>query len=499
MARVVCVWFPTWPTDRLRRRPDAPPANRPLVTAAREGSRRVVVAADAAARSAGLVPGMTVALAQAMSPGLTVVEADPAGDAAALERLAAWCLRYSPVVAADPPDGIVIDIAGADHLLGGEAAALDDICARLTAAGLTVKTALADTWAAAWGLARFGPAGTISSVREAFASLASLPVAALRLDVETVADLRRLGFDTVAELAAAHRPSLALRFGPALTRRLDQARGTACEPIQPVRPPEMPERRLSFADPLMHANGLWIALTKLAGALCADLEAAALAARRLDMLFHRVDGASAALRAGASQGTRDLTHIVRLFGEKLETIDPGFGIEAASLAATRTEQFAARQLAVRDIDENARPELGPLVDLIANRIGSKRLYRVAPVESDIPERTEHRVAALSPTLGLSWHDGPRPTVMLNPPEPVQVIALLPDHPPRFFIWRGRRTIIARADGPERVHGEWWRADDEMWLVRDYYRVEGTDGLRYWLFRAGDGMTEMRWYIQGAFG
>jgi protein ImuB len=445
------------------------------------------------------VPGLTVALAQAMSPGLTVVEADPAGDAAALERLAAWCLRYSPVVAADAPDGIVIDIAGADHLLGGEAAALDDICAQLTAAGLTVKTALADTWAAAWGLARFGPAETISPVREAFASLASLPVAALRLDAETVADLRGLGFDTVAELAAAHRPSLALRFGPALTRRLDQARGLASEPIQPVRPPEIPEKRLAFADPLMHANGLRIALAKLAGMLCADLEARGVAARRLDMLFYRVDGANAALRVGASQGTRDPAHFVQLFGEKLETINPGFGIEVASLAATRTEPFATRQFAIRGAGDTAEPELGPLVDRIANRIGPGRLYRVTPIESDIPERSERRVAALSPPLGRSWHDDPRPALMLTTPEQVDVVALLPDHPPRFFIWRGRRTTIARADGPERVHGEWWRADDEMWLVRDYYRVEGTDGLRYWLLRASDGMAEMRWFIQGAFG
>jgi protein ImuB len=465
----------------------------------REGSRRLVAAADHVAQAAGLTAGMTVALAQAMVPGLSVVEADPTGDAAGLERLAAWCLRYSPVAAPDPLDGIVIDVAGAAHLHGGETALVADILARLAAAGFAARAALADTWAAAWGLARFAPSGTISPQGESFAALEPLPVAALRLDPETVSRLRRLGFDTVFELTAAHRPSLALRFGPALTHRLDQARGAAGDPIEPIRAPEIPHTRLAFTDPLMHAGGLRIALTKLADALCADLDDTALAARRLDLVFHRVDGATAALRVGASQGTRDPAHIVRLFGERLDTIDPGFGIEAASLAATRTEPFTARQFTLRDRAEEVEPELGPLVDRIANRIGARRLYRVVPVESDIPERTERRVAALSPAHCLSWSEGPRPALVLTPPEPVEVVALLPDHPPRFFIWRGRRTAIARADGPERVHGEWWRADDEIWLTRDYFRVEGTDGLRYWLFRAGDGTADMRWYIQGAFG
>jgi protein ImuB len=442
---------------------------------------------------------MTVALSQAMVPGLSVVEADPASDAAALERFAAWCLRYSPIVAADLPDGIVIDVTGAAHLQGGEADLLQDVLTRLASAGFAARAALADTWATAWGLARFGSAGLIAPEGKAFASLAPLPIAALRLDAETLASLRQLGFDRVAELAEAHRSSLALRFGTALTRRLDQARGFASEPIAPVRPPEIPHTRLAFVDPLMHAGGLRIALTKLAHALCSNLEKAGLAARRLDLFFHRVDGASAALRVGAAQGTRDAGHIVRLFGERLDTIDPGFGIEAASLAATRTEPFAARQLTVRDVDEHGEPEISELVDRIVNRIGPKRLYRVVPVESDIPERSERRVPALSPALDVAWDERPRPALMLDPPEPVEVIALLPDHPPRVFIWRGQRTSIARADGPERVHGEWWRADEEMWLVRDYYRIESTDGLRYWLFRAGDGTTEMRWFIQGAFG
>lgn len=474
-----------------------PPLDKPLIVAARDGARRLVVAADQAAQSLGVRAGCTVALAQAMTPGLTVVVADPEGDAAALDRLAAWALRYAPIVAADPPDGFVIDITGAAHLFGGEAELVADLTDRLAKAGVDARAAVADTSSAAWGLARFAAPSTIALAGDAAAAMAALPIAALRLDPAIVAALRRVGFDTVRELADAPRPSLAVRFGAMPTRRLDQAFGRLPEPIDPITPPTTPHARLAFPDPLMHGGGLAIALEKLAERLCAALETAGLGARRLDLRFHRVDGHVAALRVGASRSTRDAAHIVRLFGERLDRIDPGFGIEAAVLAASWTEPLEARQIGAHASDEAAERGLAVLVDRLVNRIGEHGVYRLTPVESDIPERSLRPVPAMSPPLGRSWNDGPRPSRMLNPPEPVEATALLPDHPPAVFTWRGRRRRVRRADGPERVHGEWWRADREVWLARDYFRVEDEDGQRYWLFRVTDA-EQVRWFIQGVF-
>ena len=129
MTRVVSLFLPSWSTDRLRRKAGdaAPPAEAPLVLIGRDGNRRVVLAADAAARAAGLRVGMPVTKAQVLAPGLIVQDADPVGDAEALDRLAAWLLRYAPVVAPDPPDGIIIDSTGADHLHGGEEAMLETL------------------------------------------------------------------------------------------------------------------------------------------------------------------------------------------------------------------------------------------------------------------------------------------------------------------------------------------------------------------------------------
>jgi len=110
----------------------APPPDAPLVLVGRDGRKRMVLAADAAAQGLGLHPGMAVAKAQALVAELTVMDADRDADDLALDRLALWALRrYAPIVAPDPPDGLMIDIAGASHLKGGEAALLDDLTGRL--------------------------------------------------------------------------------------------------------------------------------------------------------------------------------------------------------------------------------------------------------------------------------------------------------------------------------------------------------------------------------
>lgn len=499
MKRVVCVWLPTWPTDRLRRSAGAQPPASPIIVAERKASRRVVVAADVAAQALGIRLGMTVALAQATTPGLTVVEADAQADAAALEKLAVWALRYSPLVAADAPDGLVLDITGASHLFGGEATLLADLGERLARAGIAARMAIAETWAAAWGLARFAP-GTITANGQGLEAVAHLPVSALRVDPDLVAALRALGFDTVGELADAPRSSLALRFGSVLTGHLDRIASRTAEGFEPVLPPTIPHARLAFAEPLGHLGGLEVALKQLAADLCDGLEREDLGAQRIDLRFHRVDGNVAALRVGASRATRDPQHIVRLFGTKLETIDPGFGVEAAVLAATQAEPLEARQVSACFSGEQngGTADLAALVDRITARIGEGQVYRAAPAESDVPERGVTLVSPLEEATGRSWDQGPRPQRLLDPPEPVEVTALLPDHPPALYVWQGRRMRVTAADGPECVAGEWWLSDAEIFSSRDYFRVEDESGGRAWLFRANASGAAARWFIQGVF-
>ncbi|MBB3997480.1 Y-family DNA polymerase [Aureimonas pseudogalii] len=506
MARVVSLYLPRWPTDRLRRKSPgaAPPADTPLVLVGRDGNRRVVVAADRLAEAAGLSVGMPATKAQALVPGLAVIDADAAGDADALERLAVWALRFSPLVAADPPDGIVVDTTGTDHLHGGEEALLRSLVDRFTASGIEARAAIADTWGAANAAARHaGAAMVIVEPGHAREALSGLRLAALRLEPRLLSDLHVLGFATVGDVAAQPRAPLTLRFGPQLGRRLDQAFGVLPEPLDPVRSPDLVEVRRVFGEPIAAAETIARYTGKLVADLVAALELKGLGARRLDLLMERVDNVRQVIRIGTSQPERDLRRLTRLLTARIETIDPGFGIEVMSLAATLAEPLVASQV-VSSLVEEPEANVSGLIDILANRIGERRLYRFAPQASDVPERSVVRVEPLSLDDGASWVDHwPRPSRLLPRPEPVETMALLPDHPPVWFSWRGQRRRVRRADGPERVFGEWWKRDAELATVRDYFRVEDDAGERYWIFRAGDGehpeTGSHRWFLHGIFG
>ncbi|MCS6930740.1 MAG: DNA polymerase Y family protein [Acetobacteraceae bacterium] len=513
MRRVVSLWLPSWPTDRLRRSRDgrspeghgAPPDEAPLVTQGHDGRRMAVAAANPAALRLGLRPGMALAQARSMVPGLRIVPADPEGDARALRDLAVWCLRYSPLTAADPPDGIWIDATGCAHLQGGEAALLADMLERLRRAGIAARAALADTPGAAAALARHGetPATIVPPGGQAEA-LAPLPVAALRLPAEMEQGLRRLGFERIGQLVAAPRPPLARRFGATLTRRLDQALGHAPEPITPVVPPEAVQEALAFPEPLLTAPALRTAIERLAAGVCAALARRCLGARRLALLFERVDNRAQVIRLGTARPSREPGHLARLLGERLDTVDPGFGIGAMRLIVTLAEPFAAEQGSVPLPDAAAPgPDLAPLVDRLVARFGEGRVFRIEPVESDVPERSAERTAPLARPVRRCWPPHlPRPVRLLTPPQPVEAVSALPDSPPAAFTWRRTRHRVRRADGPERIAGEWWRRDAEWRALRDYWVVEDEAGQRFWLYRRGDGSDpatgDLSWFLHGMF-
>ncbi len=556
MRRVISVWLPTWPTDRLRKQAqagfDALPAEAPLVTAAHDGSRQAVAAVDGRARALGVRPGMALAQAQALVPGLVIRPAQPEADEAGLRRLAAWCPRYTPLVAPDPPDGLWLDITGCAHLhqgglcppwnpppratplepirLGrarpqtslrgpgddcplagvqgaeppGEAALLADLAARLRAAGITVRAAVADTPGAAHALARHAAKPlTIAPPNGAAAALAPLPVVALRLDAETTDSLHRLGLSRIEQLTALPRAPLARRFGSPVLRRLDQALGRLAEPITPITPPRAIASRLGFVEPLLTADAFAVVIDQLTTQVCGKLRRASLGAHWLDLRFERVDGSVQVIRIGTARPNRDAAHLARLLNHRLETVDPGLGVEAIRLVVLLADWLSAEQSAAALADADTQPDISALVDRLANRLDAARVWRAAPVESDVPERSVRRIPPIAAPGGKSWRDDlPRPVRLFSPPQPIQAIALLPDHPPAAFTWRRRRFRVRRADGPERIQGEWWRHAVEAAATRDYWRVEDEAGRRFWLYRRGDGddpaSGDLRWFLHGIF-
>jgi protein ImuB len=473
------------------------------VVVARSGSKRTVAALDAAAFKAGARIGMPAAKVQAMISGLHLVDADPSGDASAIERLALWMLRqYTPVVAMDSPAGIVMDTEGADHLRGGELLMLTGLVNALTGRGLQARGAIADTWGAAHAIARTTRReAIIVPVGETARASINLPISSLRLPPDIISGLTVLGFHTVGELSATPRSPLTLRFGPEVGRRLDQMFGRVAEPIDPMRTADVIEVVRSFSEPIGAAETIAKYIGQLVVELCAALETRGQGVRRADLIIYRVDNTLQSLRAGTAKPVRDIPHLTKLLCSSIEKIDPGFGIEKLSLAATMIEPFEEKQ-SISSLVEETVVDVTPLLDSFGNR--GQRIYRLAPVESDVPERNVGRVSPVSAKMDQAWPTRwPRPSRILKHPERIEVIALTPDHPPASMTWRGKRRRITRGDGPERVFGEWWVRSSEMEAVRDYYSVEDEDGNRFWVYRSGDGVDPAtgtaKWFLHGIYG
>jgi protein ImuB len=517
MSRILCAWSPTWAIANWRRRnpqtdaapPDAPAAPLPpfaLIETVKQARRLAAVSREAAAF--GLYAGQKATDAAALVPELVTADAEPEADAEALKALVDWCVRFSPAVAADAPDGLFLDISGVAHLWGGEAGMLADFRARLTDNGLPFRLAIADTPGAAWALAHYGADGTIAPPNGQGELLRPLPPQALRLSEDAAAQIQRLGLRRVGQLMEIARAPLGRRFGQATLERLDQALGRSAEALAFRRPATPWIARLAFFEPISAPEDLARVTEDVTAKLCARLEREGRGGRRFEIAFHRVDGKAPSLAIGLSLAGRDARRIARLFQPKLETVDPGFGIESVTICAYAVETVSGRQERL-DAGQDPAVEdgLAPLVDRLVNRLGPTRVFRARPRESHVPELSVGRDLPLEKPAAETrpWdRETPRPVRLFRQPEPLEaVIALTPDDPPSQFRWRGRLHRIRRAEGPERIAQEWWKqdiGDVSVRHVRDYYRVEDADGGRFWLFRSGlyQGAEPAKWWLHGLF-
>jgi len=479
-------------------------AARPVVLIARAGQREVLTAACPLALSLGLRPGMVAAHARALIGDLDVRDADPDADKALLERLAQHAaIHWTPVASVSGSDGIWLDLTGAAHLFGGE----ERFCRRLVRffarLGLTLRVAVAGTAGAAHALARYDGRDIVllDAGREASA-LAALPISGLRLEPDQFNAAARFGLDHIGDLLPMPRGPLARRLGLSTVKRLDQALGRIAEPIVPIETVEMPQVVRRLLEPIATAEAIAQVIADLVGDLVAVLQQRGLGVRTAVLIAERVDGADQRIAIGASRATRDARHLMRMFGLKIDRIEPGLGLEAMRLAVPRSEPLGPISLGALLASDGAAGDLAPAIDQLVGRAGEGAVFRMGVEESDVPERAVRRAGPLDPVRG--WPAWRRPARMLHRPEFLSgVVALLPDHPPRRFTWRGVPYRVVAGDGPERIHGEWWRTDAEHWAVRDYFRVEVESGERFWIFRRGDGVApetgDLSWYLHGVFG
>lgn len=562
-----------------------------LVVAERGALR--IHAANAHARAGGVRVGQALADARAVLPSLVTRPAEPARDRAALVALARWAGRYGPQRHADGADGLWIDVTGVAHLYGGEARLAGDLYARLSRFGLTARVALADTVGGAYALSRFAtsaarPVCCVAAGRAALAeALAGLPVAALRLDPDAIVLARRLGLKRVGQLYGVPRESLARRFrsdavAEALLARLDAALGGLPEPRAGLAEPLQRAVTRRFAEPLISADGLMHAVAELADEIAGVLQGQCIGLRRGRLRLARADGSALEIDIGTAGPVSAAAHLMDLLSAKLDRVDAGFGIDAAYLEAIAVEPLAVRQTTLRpahtghgvcadkafaDPHERAAA-LARLSDRLANRLGNDRVMRLAQAPRHIPEYAETvqpvlalerppggavgvgaaahageaggKRAAADPAFAMCHHKAPRPVLLLERPEPISVMAEVPDGPPLRFTWRRVEHRVVAAEGPERIAPAWWRAlprpsrgdddgrgghagDDDPAVgapgervptsmaprTRDYYRIEDHAGGRYWVFRDGlygreenaEDCADARvpgWFVHGVF-
>jgi protein ImuB len=480
----------------------------PVVLAATSRHGPVVHTVNAAGAARGIAVGARVVDVQAVHPDLHVEQADPEGDRALLERLALWARRWCPWTVADlngaEGDGILLDVRGAAHLFGGEGALLRDMHARFAMQGLRARLALAPTRGAAQMLARFGAQGAICGPDDLGQALAPLPVVALRLPQDTVRLLERLGLRTVGALADVPRTGLMRRFAGVAEAvnplvLLDRALGRSADPLDAPAEAGQLIARVRMAEPVIDPLP-W--LDGLAEDLAAHLARTEQGARRLRLTIYRVDGEWRSRDVATARASRDAAHFVRLVAGKLEGIDPGFGFDLLTLEAVRLEPLALHQTRL-DVGRDAGADVAALLDRLTAKLGPDKVTWAAWVQSHRPERVEARVPALAAASGAPPEIlRERPLRLFDPPEEVAVLYAVPEGPPARFRWRRVAFLMTRFEGPERIAPEWWR-DKAGTRLRDYYKIEVTDGRRLWLFReglAGDARGgDPRWFVQGVFG
>jgi len=523
----MAIWLVQLSVDRwrlsngLKRGEGADGAPLALIADTAHGPR--LEAVNHAAREAGLHGGMMLADARTLCPDIAVHPADPAGDLEALEKLTVWAQRWGPWSALDPPEGVIVDVTAVAHLFGGEDRLLADVAQRFATRDLSVRSAIAPTAGAAWALAHYGSNGAILSPEDDMAAcLADLPVAALRLDTDVLTVLRRLGLKRLGDLdriegaQATGRDALQRRFrkgakgntSPASNPlvRMDQLLGRVPEPLVPIVPQNMPLVQRRLAEPIRHRTLLDTVLSDLTEQMARVLEGRGEGARRLELGLWRVDGEVIIRRLEMAAASRDPAHIVRLFANRLENIDAGFGIESVRLRASWTEPLDIEQ---SDLESESAPHdrgtsLAACVDRLSVRLGAQAVSKPVPHLSHIPERAQHWSAPLAPPSHNDKAAGTRkrPLKLYDNAERIAVIYASPDGHPQRFQWRGDTYDVARVEGPERIAPEWWRERSQVRL-RDYYQIEDSAGRRYWIYRdglAGDGRGGApNWFLHGLFG
>ncbi len=492
MPRILSIWLPQLPLDRLTRQGDTRLSGAFAVIAEESNAWRVTHVNDAAL-AAGVKAGQALADARAICPDLLTEPSDPVREDLLLRALWRWADGLSPRVALDPPDGLLLDITGCAHLFGGEAAMGHEALTRLSDLQIQAQIGIADTKGAAQALARFGAREvSVAPPGQTAEALAALPVAALALPDKMVSELARAGLTTIGHLHQQKSAELARRFGLPLTRQLGAASGIEPDPVTPKAADPTYAARMTLPEPIGFLEDLENVLQRLATQICGRLEKDQRGARRFQLTVRCVDTGDHHMGIGFARPCSDPDAVLRQFSHPLSKLEIEYGADWFRLSAEHIEPIRLKQGSFGEDAQRADQRL-ILIETLGNRLGFDHIRIFHARDNHVPEHEFEQIEAAGAIPAWQAAPRPRPVRLFTPPEFIEVEH--PGRPPLNFKWRRMRFTTDRAHGPERITPRWYREDDPR--TRDYWQVQTQEGRRLWLLTY-PGDTAEDWYVAGEF-
>jgi len=482
-----CTHLPKLPLEACESRSGAK-----AVVEERHGLHRILLA-DSHAEAAGVLSGQSVNAALALLPSLQVIERSRRAEQQALETLAAWLERFTPLVCLAGPDSLVLEIAGSRRLYEGLPNLRRRIAAGLGRQGFTVAPAIAPTPLAATWLARGGQRVCVREPANLVAALRVLPLASLGWSAAVCESLSGMGIRNLGDCLRLPREGLARRFGAACLLDIDRALGRLPDPRRAWRVPERFRADYELDCEQSDRELLLAVCRDLLSAHERFLRARQLGTQRIQFSFFHLRGAATQLPLGCVEAERLAERwfdLLRIRFERLTLPEPVIAVrlQGGLTMSLRTVSERLRFSGKAGASEPRYP-IAQLAGRLAARVGADSVAGVRLV-------AEHR-----PQLAWRWRDpnadaasaGPvadggalrRPLWML--PEPASLRA--DDGIPHY---RGRLTLL---EGPERLETGWWDADG---IARDYYLAVNPQGMRLWVFR-NRRREAAGWYLHGFFG
>lgn len=441
-----------------------------------------ILLCNSVAEGRGVRPGLAAGAALALAADLRILLRRPKAEQAALERLAAWCLRFTPQVSLATPHALVLDVGASLHLFGGAEALLAEVQAGVTGLGYESTCCLAQTPGGALTLAEQGQGGVIVGRAALRSSLAALPVTALGFDRRERGDLAAMGLRRVADLLRLPKAGLAERFGPELVRQLRRLLGDEPDPRPGFVPAPRYAGEVELPAEVPDAGALVFACRRLIEELCGYLLGSQTGVQRLEWRLGHADLPDTIVALGVSTPGRDAGSWLALLRERLGSLTLPAPVRTVALIAGEVRPLPPGPLDLfPELAARRVPDSG-LIDRLRSRLGDDAVRGLQALPDHRPERAWCWCQPGEP--GCSRGRADRPLWLLPEPRPLEVRGQRP--------WYGGPLDLG--EERERIEAGWW---DGFEVARDYFVATTSSGERLWVYRERYGRRG--WFLHGLFG